>query len=135
MRNISLKIIHRIWWRNYFLKSQNWAYLWINSLKLYTVCFYGIPSWGLSKYIETKQQTTCFYLIWILSADPTKWSNTLKQSVFDHFMGLALERLQTIGTSLLGSFSWYILLTDQISDQSSFLCPFWTNSHNGNYQQ
>ena len=39
-----------------------------------------------------------------LSANPTKWSNTLKQfvgnlptnclSVFDHFVGLALKRLK-----------------------------------------
>ena len=46
-----------------FLKRSNWAYIWINSLKFYTVCFYSISSWGLSKYIETKLQITCFYLI------------------------------------------------------------------------
>ena len=28
-----------------FLKNQTWAYLWINSLKFYTVCFYYITSW------------------------------------------------------------------------------------------
>ena len=43
-----------------FLKNWNWAYLWINNLKFYTVYFYCIPSWGLSKYIETKLQTTYF---------------------------------------------------------------------------
>ena len=48
---------------DHFLKNQNWAYLWINSLKFYTVCFYCMPSWGLLKYIETKLQTACFYLI------------------------------------------------------------------------
>ena len=47
-----------------FLKNRNLAYLWINSLKFYIVCFYCMPSWGLSKYIETKLQTNCFYLIW-----------------------------------------------------------------------
>ena len=31
------------------------------SLKFSTVCFVCIPSWGLSKYIETKLQNTCFY--------------------------------------------------------------------------
>ena len=46
-----------------FLKNQNWAYLWINNPKFYTACFYCIPTWGLSEYIETKLQTTCFYLI------------------------------------------------------------------------
>ena len=44
-------------------KKKSWAYLWMNSLKIYEVCFYWMPSWGLSKYIETKLQTTCFYLI------------------------------------------------------------------------
>ena len=46
-----------------FQKNQNWVYLWINSLKFYTVCFYYMPSWGLSKYIETKLHTTGFCLI------------------------------------------------------------------------
>ena len=44
------------------LKSQNWVYFWINSLKFYTVCFYCMPNWGLSKYIETKLRVICFYL-------------------------------------------------------------------------
>ena len=46
-----------------FIKNHYWAYLWVNSLKYYTVCFGCMPSWRLSKYIETKLQTTCFYLI------------------------------------------------------------------------
>ena len=46
-----------------FLKNKNWAYLWINILKFYTVCFYCMRSWRLSKYIKAKLQTTCFYLI------------------------------------------------------------------------
>ena len=36
------------------LKSWNLVYLWINNLKLYAVCFYCMPSWVLSKYIEIK---------------------------------------------------------------------------------
>ena len=35
-----------------FLKNQNWANLCVNSLKFYSVCFYCMLSWGLSKYIE-----------------------------------------------------------------------------------
>ena len=46
-----------------FLRNQNWAYLWISILKFYTVCFYCMPNWGLSKYFETELQTTCFYLL------------------------------------------------------------------------
>ena len=34
-----------------------------NSLEFYTVCFYCMPNRGLSKFIETRVQTTCFYLI------------------------------------------------------------------------
>ena len=34
-----------------FLKNQNWAYLWINCLKFYTVCICSMSSWGLSRYI------------------------------------------------------------------------------------
>ena len=45
-----------------FLKNQICAYLWINSLRFYTVCFY-YPSRGLSKYIESKVKITCFYLV------------------------------------------------------------------------
>ena len=44
-----------------FLKNQDWAYLWI-VLKFNTVWFSYRPCWGLSKDIETKLQTTCFYL-------------------------------------------------------------------------
>ena len=66
-RNISGKIMHKIWRENYFtslFKNQNWANLYINSLSIYAVCFHWMPSWGLSKYTENKLQTTCFYVIW-----------------------------------------------------------------------
>ena len=53
---------------------------------------------GVLKYIVEKK------LVNLLSANPTKWSNTLKQlvgdfptnclSVFDHFVGLALRGLR-----------------------------------------
>ena len=60
-----------------------------------------------SKYIKTKSKS--YYTRWginPLSANPTKWSNTLKQfvgnlpknclSVFDHFVGLALKGLKNM---------------------------------------
>ena len=43
-----------------FSENQNWAYLCINSLRFYTVCFHCMPSYGLLKHIESKLQTTCF---------------------------------------------------------------------------
>ena len=45
-----------------FQKNQNWA-IWIINLKFYTITSYFILSWELLEYIETKLQTTCFYLI------------------------------------------------------------------------
>ena len=45
-----------------FLKNQIWAYLWINSLKLYRVSFYCMPSWGLSKDIEISCKQLAFTL-------------------------------------------------------------------------
>ena len=45
-----------------FPKNKNLPYLWINCLKFSAVCFYCVSSWWLSKYIETKLQTTCFYV-------------------------------------------------------------------------
>ena len=43
-----------------FLKAQNWVYVWINSPKFCTVCFYCMTSWVLSKYIETKPRPPGF---------------------------------------------------------------------------
>ena len=62
MENLTQNVVEKLFLDS-FLKSQNWAYLCINSLKFYTVCFYCMLSWRLSEYIETKLQATCFYLI------------------------------------------------------------------------
>ena len=43
-------------------EKKSWAYLSINTLKLYTICFYCMANWRLSKYIETKLQSTCVHL-------------------------------------------------------------------------
>ena len=48
--------------RPFSKQSQNWAYLWVKILKFHIFCFYCLLSWGLSKVIETKLQTTFFYL-------------------------------------------------------------------------
>ena len=46
-----------------FSKNSKLSYLWISSLKFYTACLKCMPSLGLSKYIETKLQTTWFDLV------------------------------------------------------------------------
>ena len=35
-----------------FLKNEDWAHLWINSLKFYTVCIDCMPSWELIKLYQ-----------------------------------------------------------------------------------
>ena len=47
-----------------FIKNQNWAYLWINRLQFYKICFYCMSKSGLPKYIKSKVLTTSFYLTW-----------------------------------------------------------------------
>ena len=59
LKNYTQNVVEKLV-RKPFLKNQNWAYLWVNSLKFYTVCFYCIASWGLSKHIKTKLQATGF---------------------------------------------------------------------------
>ena len=82
-----------------FLKNQNWAYLWINSLKFYTFSFNCMPSWGLAKYIETKLQNTCFYLMLFF-----KKKKGLELIFLPHFLRDFREKY----------FSCYILLTQRI---------------------
>ena len=73
--------------------SEKLKYLWIISLRFYTVSFYCMASWGLSKYIETKLQTTCFHLI--LSFNNNKNNNNNNNN----------NNNKRSGTSLLASFS------------------------------
>ena len=61
LKNYTQNVVEKLF-PDPFLKIRNWAYLWINSLKCCRACFYCMSSWGLSKYIETKQKNTCFYL-------------------------------------------------------------------------
>ena len=66
-KHFSSKIIHKLWWKLFpdsFLKNQNWAYLWINSLRFYTIFLSCNTSCQLSKYIETKLQNFFLCLIW-----------------------------------------------------------------------
>ena len=46
--------------------NSNWLlnlYVYISIVMFYTVCFYCMPSWRLSKFIENKPQTARLYLI------------------------------------------------------------------------
>ena len=62
MKNHTENVVEKLF-PDAFLENQNWVYRWIYSLKFYTVCFYCLSCWRLSKYIKTKLQITCFYLI------------------------------------------------------------------------
>ena len=37
-----------------FLENPNWGYLWINSPKVHTICFYCIPGWTLSNILTLR---------------------------------------------------------------------------------
>ena len=67
------------------------------------VCFYCIPSCGLSKYIEPKLQTTFFYLVWKFFKKQKEVWNQSPCLIF-FFMIFEWKYL-----------SCYILLTAQIS--------------------
>ena len=108
MRNIFLEKSYTKCWGETiprpFIKNWNWPYPWINSLTFYTVCFYYMSSWRISKYIETKQQTTCFYLICFFKK---KTERGLKLVLFPHFLhDLWRERFP-----LLNSINWPNFIT------------------------
>ena len=73
-----------------------------NSLKCYTVYFYCMASWRLSKYIETKLQTSWFHLILSFFI---KWKEVWNQYPCLIFHIIFEENY----------FSCYILLIDQVS--------------------
>ena len=70
------------------LENENWAYLWIDSLKFDTVCFNCMANWVLLKYIEIKLQSTCFHLIWSLS----KKKGDLELVTLPHFPHIFEEK-------------------------------------------
>ena len=97
-------------------------FLWILWNFLRTPFFTELFRWFLLKWVKF------IYIsseIW-LSANPTKWSNTLKQfvgklptnclSVFDHFVGLALKGLRWSDTEQNSVQKW--LSTLRISDDT-----------------
>ena len=113
MRNIFMKnhtqnVVEKLF-SGSFLINQNWANLWINSLKFYTVCFHRMASWGLLKYIGTKLQSTCSKLF-------QKIKKGLELVSLPHFLHDFFKKY----------FSCSILLTDRISlSVSLYFVIYW----------
>ena len=61
MRNIFTQGMMEKLFPDPFLKNQNWVYFTIKILKFYAIFFYCMVNRGLSKYIETKLQTTLLF--------------------------------------------------------------------------
>ena len=61
MKNHTQNVVQKLF-PDSVIKSRNWAYLWPNSLKFYTVCFHYVPSEDRRFYWKLLQ-STCFYLI------------------------------------------------------------------------
>ena len=97
MKNHSQNVVAKIF-LDLFLTNQSWAYLWSNSLNFHTVCFYCMPSWGISKNIETKQQTTCFYF----NINFSKSKRGLEPISLPHFLDDSWRKIFI----LLYSFDW-----------------------------
>ena len=76
--------------------------LWTNAFKFYIICFYCMSNCGLSKYIKTKLQTTCFYFI---RSFDQKQKKVWNQFPFLIFCMISEEKY----------FFCYIPYTDQIS--------------------
>ena len=72
---------------------------------------------GNEPNIKTQTNTNKYITLNLLNANPTKWSNTLKQfvgcyttnclSVFGHFLGLAFKELMMDGKILSGTLTLY----------------------------
>ena len=99
-----------------FLKNENWAYLWTNYIKFFTVCFCCMPNWGLSKYIKTNLQTTCLYhILSFFKKQKEVWN----QSPCLIFSIIFEEKY----------FSSYILLIDQVSSSDClYIARYWALS-------
>ena len=67
VRNIFLEKSYRKFCRETsprpFLENWNLAYLWVNSLKFYTVYFYWVPSWWVYKQ---RSGTSLSFSVWAL---------------------------------------------------------------------
>ena len=68
------------------LKNQNWVYLWINSLKFYTVCFYTIPSWGYQNKLELSCRPLAFTSCKVFYKNRKRPGTTLPASSFSWFL-------------------------------------------------
>ena len=70
--------------------------------KVLSILFYCLPSWGLFKMIETKLQTTCFYLIYgFFKKQKEAWNYSPRLIFYMIFVEIY--------------FCWNILLPDQSS--------------------
>ena len=86
-----------------------------HSLTFCTVYFYCMTSWGLSKYIETRLQTTCFHLI--LGFFLKQWEEVWNQSPCLIFHIIFEGKY----------FSCYVLLLHQISLSGClYFDKYWT---------
>ena len=113
-----------------FQKTQNWAYLWIRSLKVYKVCLYCMLSWKLSKYIETKLYTACFYDGYFFNLDT--YLSLLNSFLFLSRFSVSLKSLDNYFfrwfayKSLLSRFSvlisYNMCSSNQFSISSRFSC-------------
>ena len=93
------------------------AYLWIIYVKFYTICFHCMPSWGLPKYIETKQRPFAFTSFQVFFKK-TKWG--LQLASLPHFFHIFRKNLFLLLYSInWSSFIVWLPLLHKILDNMS----------------
>ena len=85
LKNYTPNLLEKLF-QDTFPRNQKWAYLLINSLMFYRICFYCISSWGLSKYIESKLQNTFFYLEYSFLKNKKRSGTSLPASFSQWFL-------------------------------------------------
>ena len=97
------------------LKNQNLAYLWINSLKFYTFCFYCLPSWGYLKILKVNRRPLAFTSLKAFLKNKEAWN-----------LSLCLIFCMTVEEKyfLLHSANWpnFIICLSLLREQLSKMC-------------
>ena len=91
-----------------FLKSQNWAYLWINSLRFAQFVSIACPSQGLSKTLKLSFRLLAF-ASYIASLKNKKWPGT--SIVASFFAWVLKETISLVAFCQLTKFKCLVVFT------------------------
>ena len=102
------KIIHKKLVPHTFLKNQNWAYLWINSIKFYEVCFCCVQAMGWQNTLKLKCRPLAFTLNKACWESKTRSRTSLSASFSEWFSKKIFLTLCSINWPLTVSLYEYV---------------------------